>query len=354
MAVTSFRWSGPGCTWCGARAPTRADGSPTVSARAARSRRGARCSRRSPFLLGGNLSPRACAIAVFLVMGLVAGLTEVAERALVARLAPVRTGRGFGVLPRTHRVRGAAGRTRLRRDLSESRGRRRRCSASAIGMVVAAGRVAGGHRRDPLRGGPLRYALAALALIGLVAPGASCGSAQVLIRVGEPGRATYSELHEGLSAGSPAADSVRSLLAEKDPPASSGGGCRRRGQRLTAPWNDAPLALTRLAELRIAGIRRQRGPAGGRHRSGESAGPARTGPGRPAGAAPRRATGARPRRARRRGGVEGIARVGSGRPDYGVGDAWVLGRLGRAASDSIQARFLAADDASSRSAISRC
>ncbi|HKU60714.1 MAG TPA: MFS transporter [Gemmatimonadales bacterium] len=39
----------------------------------------------------------AWAIAVFLTMGLVAGLTEGAERALVARLAPVRTGRGFGV-----------------------------------------------------------------------------------------------------------------------------------------------------------------------------------------------------------------------------------------------------------------
>jgi MFS family permease len=37
------------------------------------------------------------AIAVFLGLGLVAGLTEGAERALVARLAPVRTGRGFGV-----------------------------------------------------------------------------------------------------------------------------------------------------------------------------------------------------------------------------------------------------------------
>jgi MFS family permease len=34
--------------------------------------------------------------AVFLAFGLVAGLTESAERSLVARLAPVRTGRGFG------------------------------------------------------------------------------------------------------------------------------------------------------------------------------------------------------------------------------------------------------------------
>jgi MFS family permease len=46
--------------------------------------------------LAGELGV-AGAIAVFLTMGLVAGLTEGAERALVARLAPVRTGRGFGV-----------------------------------------------------------------------------------------------------------------------------------------------------------------------------------------------------------------------------------------------------------------
>ena len=38
----------------------------------------------------------AAAVAAFLALGLVAGLTEPAERALVARLAPVRTGRGFG------------------------------------------------------------------------------------------------------------------------------------------------------------------------------------------------------------------------------------------------------------------
>jgi hypothetical protein len=38
-----------------------------------------------------------------------------------------------------------------------------------------------------------------------------------------------------------------------------------------------------------------------------------------------------------------LAMIPTGR--YGVGEAWVLGRLGRAASDSVQARFLAADDA---------
>ena len=47
----------------------------------------------------GAMGLEAGALAVtsaFLVFGLVAGLTEAAERALVARLAPARTGRGFG------------------------------------------------------------------------------------------------------------------------------------------------------------------------------------------------------------------------------------------------------------------
>lgn len=45
--------------------------------------------------LAAPLAP-AGAVAAFLTLGLVAGLTESAERAMVARLAPVRTGRGFG------------------------------------------------------------------------------------------------------------------------------------------------------------------------------------------------------------------------------------------------------------------
>jgi len=46
-------------------------------------------------VFGTSLTP-AQAIGLFLVFGLVAGLTESGERAVVARLAPVRTGRGFG------------------------------------------------------------------------------------------------------------------------------------------------------------------------------------------------------------------------------------------------------------------
>jgi MFS family permease len=56
------------------------------------------------FALGVPLSP-ASAIALFLALGLVAGLTESGERAVVARLAPVRTGRGFGAY---HALAGAA------------------------------------------------------------------------------------------------------------------------------------------------------------------------------------------------------------------------------------------------------
>jgi hypothetical protein len=48
------------------------------------------------FLLGRPISAGG-AVALFLALGLVAGLTESGERALVARLVPRRTGRSFGV-----------------------------------------------------------------------------------------------------------------------------------------------------------------------------------------------------------------------------------------------------------------
>jgi MFS family permease len=54
--------------------------------------------------LGTALQPVA-AMVVFLVFGLVAGLTESAERSMVARLAPARSGRGFGAY---HALTGAA------------------------------------------------------------------------------------------------------------------------------------------------------------------------------------------------------------------------------------------------------
>jgi MFS family permease len=87
------------------------------------------------YLLAEKLSP-GLAIAVFLALGLVAGLTEGAERALVARLAPVRTGRGFGVY---HALTGLAA---LPAGLAfgaiyQNRGGGQALLASAIGVGVA-------------------------------------------------------------------------------------------------------------------------------------------------------------------------------------------------------------------------
>ena len=268
-----------------------------------------------------------------------AGLTEGAERSLVARLAPVRTGSGFGVY---HALTGLAA---LPAGLGfgalyQNRGGGQALLASGNRDGRRDRRVAGGHRETHWRGGPLRHALAALAVIGLVAP-VSSGSAQVLIRVGEPGRATYSELHEGLQAGTPAADSVRALLAEKEP--------RKLWRRMqaavkgSAPWNDAPLALTRLAELRSPAYADSAARLAARIEAGKVTAP----PGQdPADLlAPLRAVQLERARAVRGDAAvlkELLALIPEGR--YGVGDAWVLGRLGRAASDSLQARFLAAKD----------
>jgi len=47
-------------------------------------------------VLGLRLTPAAATV-TFLALGLVAGLTESAERSMIARLSPVRTGRGFGL-----------------------------------------------------------------------------------------------------------------------------------------------------------------------------------------------------------------------------------------------------------------
>jgi hypothetical protein len=110
-----------------------------------------------------------------------------------------------------------------------------------------------------------------------------------------------------------------------------------------APWNDAPLALSRLAELRDGAHADSAARLRGRIESGEVDGP----PGQdPADLlAPLRAV--ELERARAARGDEAVlndllALIPTRR--YGVGDAWVLGRLGRAASDSLQARFLAAAD----------
>jgi hypothetical protein len=181
---------------------------------------------------------------------------------------------------------------------------------------------------------------AALLLLGCVA-GTQGAEAQVLIRVGDPARATYSELHEGLRAGTAAADSVLRVLEEERAAV-----LWRRVQAALSgdgPWNDAPLALTRLAALRD----RAHVDSAGRLTERIEAGSVEAPPGQdPADLlAPLRAVQLERERAVRGDAPvlnELLALIPTRR--YGVGDAWVLGRLGSAASDSLQARFLAAQD----------
>ncbi|MDX2193773.1 MAG: hypothetical protein NW201_10500 [Gemmatimonadales bacterium] len=161
-------------------------------------------------------------------------------------------------------------------------------------------------------------------------------SAQAQLRLESATRATYSELHEGLRVGTPAADSLGRLLGERR------SAVLWRRVRLAvadrAPWNDALIALTRLAELADAAsadsarrwIRRIEDDR------------LRVPPGRdPADLIqPLRAIGLE--RVRRRDPAafraDVLRRVPAG--DYGLAEAWVLGRVGAGTADTLAARFL--------------
>jgi len=180
-----------------------------------------------------------------------------------------------------------------------------------------------------------------IALLALLVTSAGRTEGQVLIRVGDPSRATYSELHEGLRPGTPAADSTLAVLREKKPAVL----WRRIGSALRgdAPWNAAPLALTRLAELRDRAYADSAAKLSRAIEAGEVDGP----PGQePADLlAPLRAV--ELERARgTRGDAAVLKEILPMIPTrrYGVGEAWVLGRLGPPAADSLQARFLAGED----------
>jgi hypothetical protein len=183
-------------------------------------------------------------------------------------------------------------------------------------------------------------ALAALALLA-----AAPAAAQVQLRFGDPQRATYSELHEALRPGTPAADSVAWFLAQRQPAPL----WRRMRAALAdrAPWSDAVLALTRVAELRSAAY----ADSARRLLSRVEQGRVRVPPGRDA------AELAEPLRAvllERERAVAGdsavrarlLAKVAAG--DYGLADAWVLGRLGPCVAEALAARFLQAPDEAER------
>jgi len=177
----------------------------------------------------------------------------------------------------------------------------------------------------------------ALGLVGTIAADAS---AQVLVRVGDPSRATYSELHEALRDSTPAADSVLAVMRARS--AGVLWGLVRRSLSGAVPWNDAPLALTRLAELRDrvyadSAARLARGIEAGQVHGPPAQDPADLLP-------PLHAVALERARAARGDAAvlkELLAKVPT--REYDVGDAWVLGRI-PGSSDSIQARFLAADD----------
>jgi hypothetical protein len=163
--------------------------------------------------------------------------------------------------------------------------------------------------------------------------------AQVQVRVGEPGRATYSELHEALQAGSPAADSMSAILRSTSP---------RHLWRLaqsalrgTGDWNSGLVALTRLAELRskayadsAAKMERRLADA-----------PFPPFPANPGLTADDILPSLHAILLERRRAVQGDSAVLADilsrvtRKSYDHGDAWVLGRLGAGAMDSIAQRF---------------
>ena len=169
------------------------------------------------------------------------------------------------------------------------------------------------------------------------------GAAQVQVRVGEPGRATYSELHEALRKGTPAADSVVAIRRSKAP---------TRLWRLmraaidgTGDWNSGLLALTRLAELRSAAYADSAAQLQRRLRSTESP-PFPNNPGlRPDDLQPSLQAIVLERRRAVKGDSTVLADILARTPsrDYDHGDAWVLGRLGAGAVDSVATRFRTAD-----------
>jgi hypothetical protein len=169
------------------------------------------------------------------------------------------------------------------------------------------------------------------------------GVAQVQIRISQPGRATYSELHEALREGTPAADSVLAIMRVKAP----GPLWRhmRAAARGTEDWNVGLVALTRLAELRsrayadsAARLRRRLERAGGP--------PFPENPGITAeDLEPSLQAIILERRRVTLGDSAVLADILARIPTrkYDHGDAWVLGRLGAGAADSVAARFRTAD-----------
>lgn len=167
-------------------------------------------------------------------------------------------------------------------------------------------------------------------------------AAQVQVRLGDSTRVTYSELHEALRPGTPAADTVTRILRETS--ARALWAVTRAALAGRAGWNEAFLALTRLAELAEGGAPAVADTARAlASRIGEGRVPAP--PGRDADdlLEPLRAIELAARR-RREGDAAVRADILARVPDadYGLADAWILGRLRDGTADTLVARLRAA------------
>jgi hypothetical protein len=165
--------------------------------------------------------------------------------------------------------------------------------------------------------------------------------AQVQVRIGDPGRIDYSELHDRIQRGSPEADSALAILGADSTRALWPIVARAAGGQ--ASWNDGLMALTRIAELRDATsldsvrswrrriTRREITPPPGEDLEDLLPG--------------LHAIELELDRARR--GDQAVLddllpRIPAG--DYDLGDAWVFGRLGSGAADSVARRVLRSPD----------
>src|SRR5918998_4191313 len=182
-----------------------------------------------------------------------------------------------------------------------------------------------------------------VATVMFLASLSAAAGAQVQVRVGVPGRATYSELHEALRDGTPLADSVKAILRAKAP----GPLWRQLGRTISGQgdWNSALLSLTRLAELRSPTYADS---AARMLRFLESGGsvPFPSDPGLKAeDLEPSLQAIVLERRRQVEGDSVVLADILSRIPGrkYNHGDAWVLGRLGAGALESVVHRFRSAD-----------
>ncbi len=178
--------------------------------------------------------------------------------------------------------------------------------------------------------------------VALVLSTAGAASAQVQVRVGVPGRATYSELHEALRAGTAAADTVVRIERLRSP--ARLWRIARQAMAGDGNWNAGLVALTRLAELRDRAYADSARRLRARIEQAEE-NPFPQNPGlQPGDLTPSLQAIILERRRAVQGDSAVLADI-LGRlasKQYDHGDAWVLGRLGAGAKDSLVARFLSA------------